>query len=48
MRWGNSNEMIEQNAQELVKFINEKIENPKKDINILKVLIMDIQEKKRN
>ncbi len=32
MRWGNNNEMILQNAEELVELINQKINNPKKDI----------------
>lgn len=35
MRWGNSNEMIEQNADELVKFMSEKIINENKDINFI-------------
>ena len=32
MRWGNNNEMILQGAEELVSLMNEKINNPKKDI----------------
>lgn len=35
MRWGNSNEMIEQPADELVKMLNEKITNKNKDINFI-------------
>ncbi len=35
MRWGNSNEMIEQSADELVKQLNEKITNKNKDINFI-------------
>ena len=35
MRWGNNNEMIEQPADILVKMMNEKIKNPKKDINFI-------------
>lgn len=35
MRWGNSNEMIEQPADELVKLLNEKITNKNKDINFV-------------
>ena len=32
MRWGNDNEMILQNAEELIEMLNEKIKNNKKDI----------------
>ena len=35
MRWGNTNEMIEQPAEKLVKMMNEKIKNPNKDINYI-------------
>jgi pimeloyl-ACP methyl ester carboxylesterase len=35
MRWGNTNEMIEQSAEKLVKMMNEKIKNPNKDINYI-------------
>ena len=35
MRWGNNNEMILQNAKELVELINQKINNPKKDISYI-------------
>lgn len=35
MRWGNNNEMILQNAEELVELINQKINNPKKDISFI-------------
>ena len=35
MRWGNSNEMIEQSAEELVNLINRKIINQNKDINYI-------------
>ena len=35
MRWGNSNEMIMQQADELVKMMNEKIKNNKKDIDYI-------------
>ena len=35
MRWGNNNEMILQNAKELVELINRKINNPKKDISFI-------------
>ena len=35
MRWGNNNEMILQNAKELVELINQKINNPKKDISFI-------------
>ena len=35
MRWGNNNEMILQNAEELVELINQKINNPKKDISFV-------------
>lgn len=35
MRWGNSNEMIEQSADDLVNFMNRKITNENKDINFI-------------
>ena len=35
MRWGNVNEMIEQNADDLVRMLNFKIYNRKKDINFI-------------
>ena len=35
MRWGNTNEMIEQSAEKIVKMMNEKIKNPNKDINYI-------------
>lgn len=35
MRWGNSNEMIEQNAEILVQNVNRKINNKNKDINYI-------------
>ena len=35
MRWGNSNEMIMQQADELVKMMNEKIKNNRKDIDYI-------------
>ena len=35
MRWGNSNEMIMQQADELVKMMNEKVKNNKKDIDYI-------------
>lgn len=35
MRWGNSNEMIEQDARELVENLNMKITNLNKDINFI-------------
>ena len=35
MRWGNNNEMILQNAEELVELINQKNNNPKKDISFV-------------
>ena len=35
MRWGNNNEMILQNAEELVELINQKINNLKKDISFI-------------
>lgn len=35
MRWGNSNEMIEQPANELAKMLNEKITNKNKDISFV-------------
>lgn len=35
MRWGNVNELIELPAEELVKLMNEKIKNDKKDINFI-------------
>lgn len=35
MRWGNSNEMIEQEADKLVEILNEKIINKNKDINFI-------------
>ena len=35
MRWGNNNEMILQQANELVEMMNEKIINSKKDINYI-------------
>ena len=35
MRWGNNNEMILQNAEELVELINQKINNSKKDISFI-------------
>lgn len=35
MRWGNSNEMIEQSADKLVSLLNEKIVNKNKDINYI-------------
>lgn len=35
MRWGNINEMIEQDTKELVNFMNNKINNSKKNINYI-------------
>ena len=35
MRWGNVNEMIEQDAKELVELVSRKINNSKKDINYI-------------
>lgn len=35
MRWGNEHELIEQDAKDLVHFMNDKIKNPKKDINYI-------------
>lgn len=35
MRWGNSNEMIEQDAKSLVEMLNRKIINKNKDINFI-------------
>lgn len=35
MRWGNVNEMIEQDAGDLAKMLNEKIRNNKKNINYI-------------
>lgn len=35
MRWGNINEMIEQDAKDLVKIVNEKIKNSHKDIDFI-------------
>lgn len=35
MRWGNRNEMIIQQADELVKMMNEKVKNNKKDIDYI-------------
>jgi len=35
MRWGNSNEMIEQSAKDLVEYLNKKITNKNKDINFV-------------
>lgn len=35
MRWGNENEMIMQDAKELVNIVNENISNPNKDINYI-------------
>ncbi len=35
MRWGNVNEMILQNAQDLVNMLNKIIKNPRKDINFI-------------
>ena len=35
MRWGNVNELISIDAKDLVKMMNEKIENNKKDINYI-------------
>lgn len=35
MRWGNTNEMIEQKADDLVNMLNEKIHNDFKDINYI-------------
>jgi hypothetical protein len=35
MRWGNDNEMIEQNAEDLVNMLNDKIKNSNKDINYI-------------
>lgn len=35
MRWGNSNEMIEQSADDLVSMLNSKIKNDFKDINYI-------------
>lgn len=35
MRWGNSNEMIEQDAKSLVEILNRKIINKNKDINFI-------------
>ena len=35
MRWGNSNEFIEQNANDLVSTLNKKISNKNKDINYI-------------
>lgn len=35
MRWGNSNEMIEQDAKDLVELLNKKITNKNKDINFV-------------
>lgn len=35
MRWGNVYEMIEQQAPDLVKMMNDKIKNDKKDINFI-------------
>lgn len=36
MRWGNVNELIFQEAQELIEFMNQKIKNPNKDISYIK------------
>ena len=36
MRWGNVNELIIQDAQDLVNFMNEKLKNKNKDINYIK------------
>ena len=35
MRWGNNGEFIKQDAKELVEFLDEKINNPNKDINYI-------------
>ena len=35
MRWGNVNEMIEQDAKELVNMLNHEIENEYKDIDYI-------------
>ncbi len=35
MRWGNANEMIEQDAKDLVELLNKKITNKNKDINFV-------------
>ncbi len=35
MRWGNVNEMIEQDAKQLVELVSSKINNSKKDINYI-------------
>lgn len=35
MRWGNEKELIKQNAEELVLYMNKKISNTKKDINYI-------------
>lgn len=35
MRWGNVNEMIKQDAKDLVEFMNTKINNPNKDIGYI-------------
>lgn len=35
MRWGNKNEMIEQDAEDLVTFMRQKINNSQKDINYI-------------
>lgn len=35
MRWGNVNEMIEQDAKDLSEMMNEKIKNPNKDIKYI-------------
>lgn len=35
MRWGNVNEMILQNAEDLVNMLNDIIKNPNKDINFI-------------
>ena len=35
MRWGNVNEMIKQDAKDLSQLMNEKIDNPSKDIGYI-------------
>ncbi len=35
MRWGNVNELINQDAKDLAKFMNTKIHNPNKDISFI-------------
>ena len=35
MRWGNDNEMIKQDAKDLVEFMNNKIKNERKDIGYI-------------